>query len=73
MAEFPDKNVTGGGGWECAYCGAWVPNGVTHSCLSATYPGTTYTYPPYIDNGQLKRIADALEKLVELLEQRNHA
>jgi hypothetical protein len=60
---FPNKDIAGGDGWFCT-CGAWVRNGVTHACSTGIYPGIK----PSIENEQLKRIADALEKLIELLE-----
>lgn len=44
-------NAWGSGGYHCS-CGAWVPTGTAHACISPkTWPTTTYptmtTYPVY--------------------------
>jgi hypothetical protein len=55
-------------GWVCGGCGTWVPNGVSHTCpTKSDYSSATpvnFTYVPYQDLlSELKRIADALEKI----------
>jgi hypothetical protein len=62
--------------WMCPNCKAWIPSGNYHICGGMTgykyeQPTASYSWPAYIDNNALNRIADALEKLVELLEKQN--
>jgi hypothetical protein len=50
------------GGWTCQSCGAYVPNGCTHSCSMAV----RWQNPP--PDPVLTRLADALERIATALE-----
>lgn len=55
-------------GYNCPNCGAWVQQGVTHSCPSyyTTYPWYAPTYPTPIVNYtvDIKPLIEQLEKLI---------
>lgn len=63
------------GGYTCARCNAFIPNGVVHQCPGTYYP--PQVNPPAqatkVDHGfryaaALERIAAALEKIAEKLD-----
>ena len=60
-----DSTYPSGGGYTCAYCGAFVPSGASHTC-----PGFTYQPAPEVrwDRMSDVRIADALERIAAALE-----
>lgn len=54
-------------GYNCANCGAWVPQGITHTCPSyyTTYPSYAPTYPTPINyTVDIKPLIEQLEKLI---------
>ena len=58
-----------GGGYKCINCGAWVPNGTTHSCtwIFPTAPATVDWTPSLI--ASIDRLREAVERLIELMEE----
>lgn len=52
-------------GWQCG-CGAWVPNGITHTCWTRPATATPFL-PPRLSDEDVDRIA---RRVVELLDQR---
>jgi len=63
-----DAMITGSNDWRCPYCGELVLAGNSHVChnqYQSTYPAC---YDPGVQ-AQLKRIADMLEKFLEVTDE----
>lgn len=54
-------------GWSCYRCGAWVMNGVTHSCWTSTSYPTTVIQRGALTDEEIERIA---KRVAELLAER---
>jgi len=66
VQSFWEPSVTYGG-YKCANCGSWVPNGVSHQCA---WPASRPAVPTNVDHGfryaaALERIAAALEAIAK--------
>jgi hypothetical protein len=58
-------------GWTCSICGAWVPNGATHSCgtpINNQPPLTIGGFNFNFSFSQAERLIAALEKIAKFLE-----
>jgi hypothetical protein len=74
-AQSLSVTATGGGGWTCHRCRAWVPSGCTHHCPT-TAIGPYPSPPPPVAHAldpvpAYHRIALALERIAAALEALN--
>lgn len=64
-------STTVGGGYTCSNCGQWVEYGDNHYCVSSSPTNPTPQFQ-ITDNrwrDDIKRIADALERIAKSLEE----
>jgi hypothetical protein len=71
---YPYSFHTTPSGWTCGKCGAYVPNGTYHGCTDSGGSGTNAAWQPtpimniMVDNALLERIAKALERIADNLD-----